>query len=117
MIDVAQVISSDWLDKVPTTVGAAVLLGIIGIVTRLWLGSESRHSEELDRIERQHSAELKRYEDRYEAEVFKLRAEIAQVRTELENERKIRWRAQDVAAQRRRRVERPGEYDERGQSG
>lgn len=108
-IMLAQAFATDLLDRVPIAGGALVLIAIIGVVTRLWLGSESRHRAELDRIGSAHVAEVKALGARIEG----LRAEVAQVRTELDAERKLRWRAQDVAADRRRRQQ----ADHRGERG
>lgn len=102
-------VTTDLLDRVPIAGGAVVLIAIIGVVTRLWLGSESRHRAELDRIGRAHVAEIKMLE----AKVAELRAEVRAVWVELDNERRLRWRAQDVAAQRRR----AGGQEHRGERG
>lgn len=102
---VADVVGGDLIDRIPVVGGAGVLVVIIGVVTRLWLGSESRHRAELERIGAAHVAEVRRYEE----QVAGLRAEVREVRAQLEEERRLRWRAQDVAAERRRR------HDDRGQ--
>lgn len=106
---VAQAITADLLDRVPIAGGALVLIAIIGVVTRLWLGSEARHRAELERIGAAHVAEI----TVLKAEISDLRAEVRQVRVEQEAERKLRWRAQDVAAERRRKRD----QDHRGERG
>jgi TolA-binding protein len=108
----SQAITTDLIDRLPIAGGAVVLLAIIGAVTKLWLGSESRHRAELERIGAAHVAEVKTLGQRIDG----LRAEVAEVREELEKERKIRWRAQDVAAQRvrGRQQEHQGERGEYG---
>jgi TolA-binding protein len=119
----SQAITTDLIDRLPIAGGAVVLLAIIGAVTKLWLGSESRHRAELERIGAAHVAEINRMGAAHVAEVKTLgqridglRAEVAEVREELEKERKIRWRAQDVAAQRvrGRQQEHQGERGEYG---
>lgn len=99
MISMAQQVATDWIERLPIAGGATVLIVIIGIVTRLWLGSESRHQAELTRIGDAHLAEVSTLRE----EIKNLRVEVRQVRVELDEERKVRWRAQDVAAERRRR--------------
>lgn len=106
---VAQSLTTDLVDRAPIVVGAGILISIIGVVTRLWLGSESRHRAELDRIGRAHVAEVQALNARIDG----LRAEVTQVRRELDDERRLRWRAQDVAAERRRR----GGQEHRGERG
>lgn len=105
----AQVVTTDLIDRLPIAGGAVVLIAIIGIVTRLWLGSEARHRAELDRIGRAHVAEI----STLKSEIKSLRAEVREVRDELDAERRLRWRAQDVAAERRRR----GQQEHRGERG
>lgn len=108
----AQALTTDLIDRLPIAGGAVVLIAIIGVVTRLWLGSEARHRAELERIGRAHVAEVKALGERIDG----LRAEVRQVRAELDDERKLRWRAQDVAADRRRKqqAEHRGERGEHG---
>lgn len=105
-----QAITTDLIDRLPIAGGAIVLIMIIGVVTRLWLGSEGRHRAELERIGQAHVAEIKTLK----AEITELRAEVRAVRTELDEERRVRWRAQDVAADRRRRQQ-GGGHGERGE--
>jgi hypothetical protein len=111
----AQAVSTDLfdrlVDRVPIAGGALVLIAIIGIVTRLWLSSETRHRSELNRINRAHDVEIKALGQR----VSQLRVELDQMRTQLEEERRLRWRAQDVAAERRRRGPAGGGHGERGE--
>lgn len=104
----AQAVTADLIDRLPIMGGALVLITIIGIVTRLWLGSEARHRAELDRMGAAHLDEIKTLKE----EITGLRAEVREVRAELDEERQLRWRAQDVAAHRRRREQR-GERGER----
>jgi hypothetical protein len=106
----AQVNSVDLIDRLPIAGGAVVLIMIIGIVTRLWLGSETRHRAELERIGKAHVAEI----NVLKAEITGLRVEVREVRAELDEERKLRWRAQDVAAERRRK-QAGGGHGERGE--
>lgn len=108
-MNLAQGLSVDVIDRLPIAGGAVVLLAIIGVVTRLWLGSESRHRAELDRIGAAHVAEVRALNER----IDRLRAEMRDVRAEMDDERKLRWRAQDVAAQRRRQPDHRGERGER----
>lgn len=89
-------VSADLLDRVPIAGGAVVLIAIIGVVTRLWLGSEARHRAELERIGAAHVAEIETLKD----EIKGLRSEVREVRAELEAERRTRWRAEDAAARR-----------------
>lgn len=105
----AQAVTADLIDRVPIAGGAVVLIAIIGIVTRLWLGSEGRHRAELERIGAAHVAEVRALNER----IDKLRQEVREVRDKLDEERRLRWRAQDVAAQRSRR--RPDHRGERGE--
>lgn len=110
----AQAVTADLIDRLPIAGGAVVLIAIIGIVTRLWLGSESRHRAELERIGKAHVAEITTLKD----EIRGLRAEVREVRDELEAERRLRWRAQDVAAEKRRRGQGQGQgQDHRGERG
>jgi hypothetical protein len=104
----AQTFGTDLIDRIPIVGGAGILVSIIVIVTRLWLGSEARHRAELDRIGAAHVAEIKVLKE----EISGLRAEVREVRTELDEERRLRWRAQDVAAHRRRQEHR-GERGDR----
>lgn len=105
----AQVVTTDLIDRLPIAGGAVVLIAIIGVVTRLWLGSEARHRAELDRISSAHDREVAALNARIDG----LREEIKQVQADLDQERKMRWRAQDVAADRRRRRDHGGERGER----
>ena len=95
----AQTLPADLIDRVPIAGGAIVLLAIIGVVTRLWIGSEARHRAELERFGAAHVAEVRSLNERIDG----LRTEVREVRAELDAERQLRWRAQDVAAERRRR--------------
>lgn len=108
MMPIAQAITPDLIDRVPIAGGAAVLIVIIGIVTKLWLGSESRHRAELDRIGKAHIAEIQRYEQ----QVITLRAEVAELDRKFEAERQARRDAEDVAYARRRRHDHRGERGE-----
>ncbi len=96
----AQAITADLIDRLPIMGGALVLISIIGIVTRLWLGSEARHRVELDRIGTAHEVELHALNGR----IDKLRKEMDELRAELDEERRLRWRAQDAAAERVRKL-------------
>ncbi len=111
MSALAQAVTAELIDRLPIAGGAFVLIVIIGVVTRLWLGSESRHRAELERIGAAHVAEITTLKD----EIKGLRVEVREVRAELDEERKLRWRAQDVAAQRRRKGSGRGD-DDRGQT-
>lgn len=112
MIVLAQAVTADLIDRLPIAGGAIILIMIIGVVTRLWLGSEARHRAELDRISKAHVAEIKTLKD----EIRGLRAEVREVRAELDEERRLRWRAQDVAADRRRKQQQQ-QQDHRGERG
>lgn len=101
----------ELLDRVPIAGGAVVLIAIIGVVTRLWLGSEARHRAELERLGRAHETELVALNRRIDA----LRDEVREVRQELDDERRLRWRAEDVAARRTRA--RDQSQDHRGERG
>jgi hypothetical protein len=103
-----EAITADLIDRLPIAGGAVVLIAIIGVVTRLWLGSEARHLAELRRINDAHEDEI----TTLKAEIRGLRDEVRGVRAELDEERRLRWRAQDVAAERRRRGQ-----DHRGERG
>lgn len=105
----AQAVTADLIDRLPIAGGAVVLIAIIGIVTRLWLGSEQRHRAELERIGAAHVAEVKALK----VEIKELRSEVREVRDELDQERRLRWRAQDAAAVRRR----AREQEHRGERG
>lgn len=109
-------VTADLVDRLPIMGGALVLISIVGIVTRLWLGSETRHRAELERIGAAHKAELERIGSAHDAQVRRLgrrmdelQAEVANLRAELAAERRTRWRAEDVAARRRRMSEGGGE--------
>lgn len=109
MTTLAQAVSVDLIERLPIAGGAVVLLAIIGVVTRLWLGSESRHRAELERIGAAHVAEVRTLGARIDG----LRAEVRELRAELDDERRLRWRAQDEAAVRRR----TRQQDHRGERG
>jgi len=92
-------VTADLIDRLPIAGGAVVLIAIIGVVVRLWLGSEERHRLELDRISKAHVAEVRALNQRIDG----LRQEVEQLGDLLNQERRARWAAQDVAAERRRR--------------
>lgn len=92
----AQAITADLIDRLPIAGGAVVLIAIIGVVTRLWLGAEARHRAELERIGTAHVSEIKTLKE----EIRGLRTEVREVRADLEAERRSRWHAEDVAARR-----------------
>lgn len=96
--------------SIPTIGGATILLGIIGLLGRLWLGAERRHLTELARINRAYETELARINRTHDEEIAGLKTDIEDLRTrvntltlQVDTERRARWHAEDVAAQARRR--------------
>lgn len=87
---------------VPTIGGATILLVIIGVLGRLWLGAEQRHLTELNRVNRAHDEELdERKSDiaQKKSDINELRKQLEELAALLDKERRERWRAEDVAAQ------------------
>lgn len=83
----------------PTAGGAGILLVIIGVLGRLWLGSESRHTRELGRIHGAHDAEL----DELRRDVDQWRKYSDELQRRLDEQRELRRHAEDEAATLRRR--------------
>lgn len=84
--------------SIPTIGGATILLVIIGVVTRLWLGAEGRHLAELTRVNKAHDEELAELK----ADIAELRKRVDELTTQVDTERTARRRAEDEAAQARR---------------
>lgn len=91
--------------SIPTIGGATILLVIIGVLGRLWLGAEGRHLAELTRVNKIHDEELaERKQDiaGLKADLAELRGRIDELTKQVETERKARHRAEDAAAEARR---------------
>lgn len=91
--------------SIPTIGGATILLVIIGVLGRLWLGAEGRHLAELTRINKAHDDELaERKADisQLKADILDLRGRIDELTHQVDTERRARWHAEDVAAEARR---------------
>lgn len=97
------------LSIVPTGGVAAVLVAVIFYLLRQnhadrtqyrdhITRTEAEHAEEIKSIEKRHAEQMKRVED----ELAKLNAKVTATLVELEDERRRRWHAEDVAAQARR---------------
>jgi len=101
-------VSVDALDfggSIPTISGATILLVIIGVLGRLWLGAEARHLTELARVNKAHDEEIaERKQDvvQLKADLAELRARIDELTKQVDTERRARWHAEDVAAAARR---------------
>lgn len=83
------------LGSVPTFGGAAILLAIITVVVRLWLTGEKRHSDEITRVNAAHDAEL----EELRKDIAELRRQVDDLNKRLDEERELRRRAQDEAAE------------------
>lgn len=84
--------------SIPTIGGASFLVGIIGVLTRLWLGAERRHLNELKRVNAAHDEELAELK----ADIAELRGRVDELTKQVDTERKARWKAEDAAAIARR---------------
>ncbi|MFL6144099.1 MAG: hypothetical protein ACJ72N_19820 [Labedaea sp.] len=90
--------------SIPTIGGATILLVIIGVVTRLWLGAEGRHLAELTRVNKAHDDEL----TELRADITELRKRVDSLTQQVDTEREARWKAEDAAATARRQGGKPG---------
>lgn len=80
--------------SIPTIGGATILLVIIGVLGRLWLGAEGRHLAELARVNKAHDDELVELR----ADKAELRGRLDELTKQVDTERKARWKAEDAAA-------------------
>lgn len=92
------------LGAIPTLGPIGLVLLILAYVGRQWLSSDTRYKEEIERLNTAHDLELTRINSSHEAELKELRAdigalrmEIAELRAELNAERRARMDAQEEA--------------------
>lgn len=91
--------------SIPTIGGATILLVIIGVLGRLWLGAEARHLTELARVNKAHDEEIaERKQDIVDLkkDIAELRGRIDELTTQVDTERRARHLAEDAAALARR---------------
>lgn len=97
------------LSIVPTGGVAAVLVVVIFYLLRQNHADRTQYREHITRTEAEHAEEIKAIEARHAEQMAYVRKELAELNTkvaatlgELEAERRLRWHAEDVAAQARR---------------
>lgn len=95
---------STILGALPTLGPIGIVLIILAYVGKQWLSSDSRYRAEIDRLNEAHASELARINSNHDEEIRELRADIAELRTEmdalrkaLEHERSMRFEAQEEA--------------------
>jgi cell division protein FtsB len=91
--------------------GPAILLVIIAILTRLWLKASKVAGEELNRVRVNYSTEIARLNRQHDAELAELKRDITELRegvdklnARVDEERELRRRAEDHAAEALRRL-------------
>lgn len=84
---------SDILGAIPTVGPYGILILIIVYLMKLLLGSDSRHSAELDRVNKAHDSELLELR----ADIKELREQVDRVTRIVEDERQLRYRAEEEA--------------------
>jgi septal ring factor EnvC (AmiA/AmiB activator) len=108
-------------DALPADLGSALVsagpqLGVGGVVVALLVlvlrhaaadrtdyraalvAAEQRHADELDRVRRQHDDEIAELHHRLDAQ----QTQLDELNRSLDEERRRRWRAEDIAARARR---------------
>lgn len=84
---------TDILGAIPTVGPYGILLLIIIYLMKLLLGSDSRHSAELERVNKAHDDEL----GELRADLKELRERVDQLTKIIEDERKLRYLAEEEA--------------------
>lgn len=84
---------------------AVALVVVIGYLLRQNFADRRQYQEHIATVETSTAAAIARAEARSEGEIAGLRQEVAGLRTELEQERRARWKAEDDAAHHRRLYE------------
>jgi flagellar motility protein MotE (MotC chaperone) len=94
----------------PVAGPAAILLVIIAILTRLWLKASGVGAAEITRVRAAYSAEIDRINKAHNDELAELKHDIAELRegmdklnARVDEERELRRRAEDTAAEALRR--------------
>lgn len=102
---------SEWPTVVPSMGVLGVLVWLIIHLMRQSSGDRGDYQQQLILIRQQHSVELTELAARYDTQmtdlrksVGVLRAEVADLKQRIEDERKARWFAEDTAARFRRMV-------------
>lgn len=90
----------------PTLLGtggvAVVLAAVIGYLLRQNFADRRQYQEHIAEVEKRTSEAIAKAEARSEGEIASLRIELRELRAELEQERRLRWAAEDDAAKYRR---------------
>lgn len=81
---------------------AGVLVVVIIYLLRQNFADRRQYQTHIDEVEKRTAAALAKSEARSEGEIAALRTEVRELRTELEQERRMRWAAEDDAAKYRR---------------
>lgn len=82
---------SDILGAIPTVGPYGILILIIVYLMKLLLGSDARHSAELERVNKAHDDELAELR----ADIKELRERLDQHDSRVEDERRRRYRAEE----------------------
>lgn len=98
---------TDILGAIPTVGPYGILILIIVYLMKLLISADARHSSELKRVNEAHDEEIKELRE----DIAQLRADVDRLTKTVEDERQLRFVAEEEAHKLRLRIVRDGHYE------